>query len=560
MRRRNTIAQRYLFCVIGIVAAVLASAGPAFGQFIIQPMRMEIPAAPGQRVIQGLQLQNHAADDTVAVDLAVTDLTQEENGGWLSIEPDANNFDTSKLASCRQWISLSNDTVSVKPVTIETVGVIFTVPPGIRGVYSAAITVSLKSAAELKQPGLGLGISLQFLVPVIVHIQGAPPLRKVEMTDLGLEFYEATELTPSRTLMSMTVANKGGTYSRLRGRLTTLGHFKDHWRILTERDVTTVGILPGSELKLASDIGRSLPPGKYKVRGALMVDGQRAGSFEKDIDFAGDPSVAKVATDAPLNLSPSEIVINGLPGATRATAVQVVNTSDEAVNVRAAVALPPVLKGVAIGTYKGEDLNCTHWLEVLPKEFHLPSYGRQSIRIVVKMPNPEAVYPCYYAIVGLFATYPDGQNAGLTTANVCVVNQQAEAKPMARATGALNLSLEKESQYSVTCVFGNYGNIHFTPERCRATVRNLAGLPMLPILLRGRRDLMLPFEFREFSGVLDFSEFPAGFYRVEVSLGYGPSLAATSDVGIEVSIEGERRVVTTLGQEEFQQKIGVKWR
>ncbi len=559
---RKTISRSYTVYVIGITLATFVSVAPAFGQFIVQPMRLNIPVSPGRQTRSEIQLQNHDPDETVVVDLSVIDLSQTEDGSWLMVDPDANDFDTSKLQSAREWISLNSERVEVRRGTIVPVRLTIRAKSGIRGVYSAAILVRLGSTSTETD----IGITLQFVIPVLIHVQGRAPLRKVEVTGLDMEFQEANSERPSTTLLSMSVVNKGGTYSHLRGLVKLWGHFGEHWRLLAEREVQAAGILPGSALKLSTDIERSLPPGMYRMTGALMVDGRRSGAKEREIDFAGDTSITKVAADAALNVEPKEITINALPDSTRTSVIRVSNASDEAVNVRAAMALPPVLKGVAFGpSYRGEDLNCVEWVEVVPKNFKLPRYGRQNIQIVVKVPNPEMIHPCYYAVLGLFATYPDGQNAGLTTAQVCVVNQRTESvnvQPQIQASGPISIALQTGSQYIVSAVFGNYGHIHFTPRRCRVVVINTNNIPMdQPTILSAEQiGLMLPFEFRAFSGLIDFTEYPAGIYQVEVNLEYGDKEVVTAQSGIEVTIENGQRVIETLKRGEFEQRMGVQWR
>jgi len=560
---RNTISRACTVYVIGIMVVTFASVAPAFGQFIVQPMRLDIPASLGRITRAEIQLQNHDPEETVLVSLTVTDLSQSEDGSWLMINPDANDFDASNLQSAREWISLNANSVEVKRGTIVPVRLTVRPEAGVRGVYSAAILVRLGTPSYEETE---VGVTIQFVIPVLIHVQGRTPRSKVEVIALDMEFQEANSEGPSTTSMSMSVVNKGGTYSHLRGLMKLWGHFGEHWRLLAEREVQAAGILPGSTLKLDTDIERSLPPGTYRMTGAVLVDGRRGDSKQREMDFVGDPSVTKIAADAALNIEPEEITINALPGSTRTSVIKVSNASDEAVSVRAALALPPVLKGVAFGpSFRGEDLNCVQWVEVVPKEFKLPKYGQQNIQIIVNTPNPEMVHPCYYAVLGLFAAYPDGQNAGYTTAQICVLNQGADCanvKPQIRASGPVSIGLQAGSQYIVSAVFGNYGKIHFTPRRCRTVVRNINNIPMdEPILLSTEESgFMLPFEFRAFSGLIDFSEYPAGIYQVEVNLEYGDKEVITAKTGIEVSIENEQRVIKTLQQGEFERRVGVQWR
>ena len=306
--RRNGIPRLFMVCVIGFMLAIV-SAAPALGQFIVQPMQLDIPAGPGQLVRTELQLQNHDLEETVVVSLKVVDLSQAEDGSWRVVEPNAIDIDRTKLQSCKDWIKLNSDTYRVEPMTIEKVRLSLRVRGGVRGIYSAAILVRLGEATEQTD----VGLIIQFVIPVLIHVQGRAPLSKVEMTDMNLEFQEATPSTPATTLVSMDVSNVGGTYSRLRGLLSVWGYFAEHWRLFSEREIQVPGILPGSNLKLVGDIGRSLPSGRYRIAGAILVDGRRGGSFKKEVDFAGDPSITKIAADVALSVEPKEIIINALP-------------------------------------------------------------------------------------------------------------------------------------------------------------------------------------------------------------------------------------------------------
>jgi len=555
MARQNSVVDSYRFCIIGLMVIIFLSAGLAKGQLVIQPMRFELSASPGGRILDNLELYNHSPSSNVRVELTVADLSQLEDGTWETIDPNSDDVDTSKLFSCKDWIGFSQQTVDVAPMQMVSVQIFLKAPAGVYGFYSAGIVVKMRSIGEIE----GVGLIFHFVIPVLVQIPGRVVQHKIELTDVGMEFRESTGEAPSTTLISMSIVNEGRTYSRLMGLVRVWGLFSEHWRKITERELQVGGILPGAKLKLEGDIRRSLPPGKYKIAGWLYVDGRRVKPIEKEIDFAGDPSVTHIATDAPLDLKPSDIVINSLPGSTRTATLQVVNASDDEVNVKVQVALPTVLRGV-VGAFRGEDLDCTSWLDVEPSEFNLPSYSQQNIRIISKMPNPEAMHACYYALLGLFAAYPDGQNAGLKIANICVLNRQLNTRPMVRPGGPVGLAVQTESKYIVTSLFTNYGDIHFTPQQCRAVVTNIAGAAMSQELLRSERSgLMLPLESRHFSGELDFSNYPEGYYRLQVSLEYGPEQVATNQVGLRVSLRAGRGIIETVGREEFE-KIGVKWR
>jgi hypothetical protein len=112
-----------LFWIIAIGAALLMSAGPAFGQFTVQPMKLELAITPGKLIKSELSVQSFDPDETHTINMTTTDLSQVENGEWAIIEPnditDSNSpffgFDVSELSSCKDWISLSPNTFELAP-------------------------------------------------------------------------------------------------------------------------------------------------------------------------------------------------------------------------------------------------------------------------------------------------------------------------------------------------------------------------------------------------------------------------------------------------------------
>ena len=269
-----------------------------------------------------------------------------------------------------------------------------------------------------------------------------------------------------------------------------------------------------------------------------------------------------MATDAPIDLLPGSISINSLPGATRVEVIKVYNASDETVNVEAAVRLPQSLNGVAFGDMKGNDLDCTGWLEFEPKQFSLRSRAQQSIRIISKMPNNiSELIPCYYAVLGFVSTYADGQSGGVTTAPISVANQNITVDPYIYGM-TLKPALKDGMEYYVIARYGNFGRIHFTPLGCRAAIVGATGQPMAITALTSRKtDMILPFEARDYSGVIDISRIPEGVYRLAAELRHGPELAEKTDkqIGIRVMAQGGQKVMEVLQVDNLGEKIEVQW-
>jgi len=554
-----------LIWIIALGAALLVSAGPAFGQFTVQPMQVELAVTPGKLVKSELIVQSFDPNEVHSITMSVTELSQSENGSWAIIEPndltDPNSefygFDISKLSSCKDWISMDPVQFDLAPMGRVPVELTMRVRRGVRGFFGAGIL-----ATSSPMQGLGdVSVVLRFFVPVIVEIQDRPQRPRVEATDIGLEFHEATSQYPARSLVTMDVRNDGGTFSRLKPAVRIWSFIDGHWRVITTTEFQETGIIPGVKLKLKEVIRKPLPGGKYKATGILFVDGRRTKNIEKEIDFAGDPSISGVAEDAPLDLEPIDLTMDGLPGATRTATIKVYNASKETVNVRTAMGLQSVLANNTMGEVKGIDLDCTSWIKVTPEQFTLRGEGGvQTLRVINTMPENATKYPCYYSLLALWVSYPDGKDAGYTTTNICVENKQIDTSPSAVALKLTAQDLS-ESKYLVVARFGNYGLVPFVPIKVKAGLTMTNGIHRVSTFMMGNPNMMLPFETRDYSGVLDLSYVSADIYRLTAAVEYAPGVWEDKQMAVRVSIEGERRILEVVGiEEELSELVEVQWR
>ena len=541
--------------IIGM--ALLASAGPAFGQFTVEPMKVELQVTPGKIFKSLVRIRNADPNQVHTIDLKMVELTQSEEGAWAIVDP--NKTDVSKISSCSSWVRMNSSSVTLDPLQVLPLELTLRVPRGIRGFYTAGILASIRPRPELT----GVVMDVRFLVPLVVEIEGRSVRPSVASTDVGMEFIPASGAGQATTLVSMKIENAGETFSRLRPVVRVWSFSGGHWRVITTTEFTETGIIPGAKLNLKASLHKSLPAGKYKVAGMTYVDGRPTKRMEKEVDFAGDPQIKQVAADAPLEMNPGEIVIEGLPGAIRTGTIKVYNAANETVNIRVALGLPSYLQSTVVGDVRGQDLDCTGWLKVMPEQFTLQGEGgRQNLQVIANMPNPSATHPCYYTLLALWGTYPDGQGAGVTTMPICVRNTNIQSDPEAQG---LRVDIQDlgQSNFLVAARFGNFKTIHFTPITVKAAViptTGAGGIPRASIFLSGDPSLMLPFETRQFSGVMDFSALPADTYILRARLEYATGKFAYYNKLIQVSFEGNQRVVRTLGtQQELGENVEVKW-
>lgn len=534
---------RSLFWITAI--SVICFSAPAFAKqnLYVKPMIIEINPYPGMTVETSLEIFN-ASNQTRFVKFDLHELTQGRNAFWQILGEAGLTAKDVNVLSCYDWVSLSDPNVIVGPARRTKIKVRLKVPPTAKGFYLAGLTATL---SPTQAPG-GVGIVVRFLVPILVDIRARAQRQKLTLTDVGMKFRPESSRMPASTLVTMTIANEGKTYSSVEGSVMVKKRVGENWRRITEVEFDKRKVIPSVEVQLETDIERRLPSGEYKLFGQFNIEGRRAKPLEKIIEFEGDPTISDTATDAAIELQPQQITIETMPGATRSTVIQVSNVSESGVvEVAASLEVPEMLKGVALGALQGEELTCPQWLTVRPTKFNLRSGARQNIRIVAKMPNSELEHANYYASLNLRSRYNNGQSAGNSSALFCVHNKNLESQPKGQVM-KLTLGEEKPSRYIVTALFGNVGNIHFSPK-CRVVIINEEGKRKANLTLKGDLTSMFPLEVRGFSEVVDFSGFEPGRYYVEAIMDYGTGEVASARISIRVSVENREKIVEIVKPE-----------
>lgn len=571
------MGDRSLARAIGILAVVLIVSGSAFGQFMVQPMKVDVASYPNKRTVTTFAIENQNPDAPVTIDLRLMDITQDTSGMWQTIEPDADvvtdpngarwvdvgtedqplRVDVSRLRSCLDWLTLEEDVVDLAPIQRKVMNLWIRIPAGVQGYYCAALVAQTRLTRDV-DTGIRTPVLLQFLVPVIINVQGRTIRDEIELTGVDLTFRRAEGIQPAATLVTLGVNNEGRSYARLVGVTRVYGERGGHWQKITEMACPETSIIPGVKINLQQDMERLLPSGKYRISGALYVNGRRADTIDREISFTGDDRIAAPPVDAALDLAPREVELEVFQGATRTATMQVTNSSEDPVTVDAALLLPDHMTVRAWtdeqgNSILGQDFGCVDWVTIQPTQFRLRGYGRQNLKIVSKMPDLENPLPNYYATVKLRATYEDGHTGGTSEGLIYLTTRNVLPAPGVMP-GPLTLSESSPSRYIVTASFSNVGNTHILP-RCRALLTEVtAGVGAGPTLrdvemssaTYDQRGNMLPLEARQFTAVLDVASVPDGTYYVTAVLQYAGGAAAQRQTAVEIKEEGGRKVVEVI--------------
>jgi hypothetical protein len=542
----------WVICIFACLFILATQVSARTMEFTVRPMKIELAARAGRTAEEIIEIRSLDDKRFLTLDLKLVELGQTEDAYWEVIETGPNaepNTITSNPRSCREWIKLSDDSVRIDPLGVKTVKLKIMPRANLGGFYYAGLCVQTRPAPDITR---GIPVVARILIPVLLEVQGRTVRQKINLTDIGMESRPPTGEKPATSILLVGIANEGSTYSRLKGSAKVQNFLNGHWRDITEVEHEEVGILPGASLTLKDDVGKSLPPGKYKLKGNLYVDGRRIKPIEKEIDFAGDPNAAAVTANAALKLEPENVSVTIVPRATRSAVLNVQNPSDSAITVRAGAVIPPKLKNIAYGELKGEDLACADWVQMMPDNFTLPAGRQQKIRIIVKAPEVNELHASYYAVLYLQGRYPDGQSAGTTTALLNVQNKRVKLEPAIQPI-KLSIANEEASIYAIVSRFGNTGNVHITP-RCSATLMTAEGKIARRAILASETGLMLPLEVRNFSGLIDLAGVLPGAYRLEAMLEYttdeGTNKQTTQAIIIQVSSENSRKIVEIIGPKE----------
>ena len=580
MKKRNEngcfsgryFSNTHFLLLIAVGLALFSVTESANAQFVVQPGIVQINnIAPRQVFPQTLSIHNFDPNQSIDVELKVIELTQKPDGTWLpfSLDPCSPfdyypGLDVSNVSSCRDWVKLDKEIVNIPQDGDVQVGMHLRSPSRLgTGFYGAAIIASTKVRGSDSDK---VPMVIRTGIPVIAIRNRQNTPADVNLCGVNLEFVPSQGLTQGRVFATMRIKNAGTTFPPLRPILRISGWFDNHWRLITTHEFENVGIIPGVELNLKSDLGKSLPSGKYRLDGALYADGTLKGKnrrFGREIQFEGDPFLNRPASDVPLDLTPKDVTIETTSGSDRYGYLDIHNAADEEIYVEPILDIPETFKGKAKDNIIISDaMTCLKWLSFSESKFKLEGFKDKTLKITAGVPSNATPLPYYYAALGLKVTYPDGQSAGTTWTNICLKNKNVVPQTQVNCSSINLVEVDKsKSLYLIQAWFDNNGNSHVDPERVRAAVVKADGFSRTAAMLSSKNyGMFLPLETRLYTGTLNFAPVAEGDYNLEVLMNYPPDQKASLQIRVQVTAAGDQRIPKiTQTNKNSTELVPVQW-
>lgn len=535
----RSVLGRVLF---GIAITVFFSL-EASAQFIVQPMQINVQGKRGSRITRVFKLENRDRYEAQFATIEVVDLMQARDGSWAVFDTDMlteldSGFNAEAHASCKDWISIGRSEADIQAYDSTTESMSIVIPSSAKGFACAGLRVALAP-----RPGAdGVVIKYDFIVPILVSIEGRALRSDVKLQSSGLKFIEAKDDKRESASVFVGIKNEGTARSKVTP-ITSIWQILPEGSRLVKRDIKMpeIGIIPGARVDIHSDLQNSLPTGRYKIVTRLSVDGRRVKGLTQEVEFNNPIFTGLAHQDAAMRLIPGQIDLELQPGRVGTQKVVIHNYSDEAIVVKAIPVVPDVIAH-KVTDVRGEDISCADWIEVRPNELPIRAGGERKVTVIVRMPKEESlpklvVDPTnYYGTVKFYGFYRDRSSAGKTSAMVNVMKRGATATPIIIERDLKIQSLAGQpNKFQLTGVFFNRGTIHVVPT-CTGRIQSegeagsrvqYGSMPMANV---DADKVLMPFETREFSAEVDFSAIPAGRYVVTARLDFGRGVGMNKEI------------------------------
>ncbi len=488
----------------------------------VRPMKLDIPVEPGKRYQTDIELRN-TTDAPIIVDIQLVDLSQHYNGRWKIIS-DESNDEINESFSCKEWLNFDPNFVDIStedniysinldPLEMKPIRVSMEIPRNSRGTHGAGII------AQTRKPrnNAGINIILRFLIPVFLDIKGTFVRKQIDILDTFIIVETDKETNSQNEFIVVDFINSGHTMPKISGAVTLFRNLNKRWVRITELNMPSKPIIPGVTVALFQKCPRRLPSGKYRIDCHMKVDGKRLRLYRKELDYIGDPSVgSNIVSDASINLEPTQLILEGIPGSTRSSYLTLNNLSEDDINVICKVEIPKSLEGISHEDIQGKELSCHLWTKTTQEKFQIKSNSKRRIPIIISFPKNSSVKPFYYCIFNVIAYYLDGQFASKSESLIIVKNKKLESKPNL-VFGNISITENNENKYDMLVECENLGNMHLN-VKCKCFLKKTFSMNVIKEIEMFNEDksFILPMNKISFYGTLDPTDIDVGDYIISL--------------------------------------------
>jgi hypothetical protein len=498
-----------------IMLALVLAPGAVMAQgqqgFQVRPLSVDGEVPPGADVRIPIEITPTSQVDRRTLNVEVAQLAQKDDGGLTAVafEPG-----TEQEHSAAPWITVPEE-VTIAPREATTLEVQMDVPTSARGAHAAALILS----APPPEDAQGLRLTMRVLIPVIVGTEGRPARQNVRLSGATLRYRFPGEseggARPETTIADIRVENRGGTFSRYRGNIwVDVAKESGGWRQVRRVPIPEGRILPQAAVTLPVDLGRLLPAGDYRLRGALYVDGRRTAPLRQEIAFEGHPDVGELVTDVALGIEPELFEYAFRAGAVRSGRISVTNPALDPVEVSIDVALPAAMAGRATAELRGEEMSAAGWIDVSPGSFRLRPGQTRNLRLLARLPDTPPPARNSYAAIKVAARYLDGQRAGKAEGLVEVTRPDGADRPALELAPVRLAATGEDGVYALSQRATNTGNVVVRPD-ISWSVLDAGGTAVASGTLESEiASPLMPLADRDYGGTLDAAGLPDGPLRL----------------------------------------------
>jgi len=376
-----------LLCLLASGAG-LPSVARAATNLLVEPMTVEDNTLkPGETATVTVQVRNTNTQEAANARLLLIELDQNEDGTWKLESPQGEPGPR----SCRQWVTLPTDRLTIPPMATQDVPLEVQVPRKARGGYHAMLLV--RSDPQV-QPGQ-IPLVVQFAVPLLFSVRGgsAPPNGAVQ--DAGVEVDK-----DGQPLLWCSVQNDSESLAKASGVAVLYSTAAGRLRRVGQVDFQPRRILPGNTVKVRASLDKALAGRTYLVKTRMQLDSRRLRPFETEVDLAalddGPPTIA-------VTFAPELLELDVPAGGRRGETLRLLNTQQGPVTV-SFLARPLPFHEDDAAVY-----DASSWIEVQPKSFTLDPMRSQNVRVTVSRPGDSEALPFFYATLTAVMTAQNGQ-------------------------------------------------------------------------------------------------------------------------------------------------------